>query len=90
VVRARSRLRQSFTVITVGWARSFIAFSKPVPIPIAAERMECVERALLLIRLANPKGIVSSSPGLRGTSYPGFLSEKLINPNGVVLPPAAP
>jgi hypothetical protein len=32
----------------------------------------------------NPKGIVSSSPGLRGTSYPGCGGEKVFNPNGVV------
>ena len=31
----------------------------------------------------NPKGIVSSSPGLRGTSYPGWLSRSLNNPFGV-------
>src|SRR6266446_5455811 len=27
--------------------------------------------SLLLTRIFNPKGIASSSPGLRGTSYPG-------------------
>ncbi len=32
---------------------------------------------------ANPKGIVSSSPGLRGTSYPGFSAKNDFNPNGV-------
>ena len=31
----------------------------------------------------NPEGIVSSSPGLRGTSYPGSAGQKQINPNGV-------
>ena len=35
-------------------------------------------------RFCNPKGIVSSSPGLRGTSYPGSLSASLFNPNRVV------
>src|SRR5437016_554035 len=32
---------------------------------------------------ANPKGIVSSSPGLRGTSYPGSGESECPNPNGV-------
>ena len=37
------------------------------------------------IRDANPKGIPSLSPGLRGTSYPGSTtSEGEFNPNGVV------
>ena len=31
----------------------------------------------------NPKGIASSSPGLRGTSYPGKAAENHANPNGV-------
>ncbi len=34
----------------------------------------------------NPKGIVSSSPGLRGTSYPGNAVRRTINPNGVAAP----
>ena len=32
----------------------------------------------------NPKGIASSSPGLRGTSYPGKTARQPVNPNGVV------
>lgn len=32
----------------------------------------------------NPKGIVSSSPGLRGTSYPGAAREQILNPEGVL------
>src|SRR5438874_5211690 len=32
----------------------------------------------------NPKGIVSFSPGLRGTSYPGKTTLMGINPKGVV------
>jgi hypothetical protein len=32
----------------------------------------------------NPKGIVSISPGLQGTSYPGKSSREIHNPNGVV------
>ena len=32
----------------------------------------------------NPKGILSSSPGLRGTSYPGFGFVTILYPNGVV------
>jgi hypothetical protein len=31
-----------------------------------------------LRRFPNPKGIESSSPGLRGTSYPGFGTEKVL------------
>ena len=31
----------------------------------------------------NPNGIVSSSPGLRGTSYPGWFTSRIFNPNGV-------
>ena len=34
--------------------------------------------------LFNPNGIVSFSPGLRGTSYPGNDADKINNPNGVV------
>jgi hypothetical protein len=36
--------------------------------------------------LGNPKGIVSSSPGLRGTSYPGSLRVEFFNLNGVASP----
>jgi hypothetical protein len=32
----------------------------------------------------NPKGIVTSSPGLRGTSYPGRRGPATANPDGVV------
>ena len=32
----------------------------------------------------NPNGILSQSPGLRGTSYPGTTSAENHNPNGVV------
>jgi hypothetical protein len=32
----------------------------------------------------NPKGIPASSPGLRGTSYPGLARKQSTNPNGVV------
>src|SRR5438034_10130547 len=32
---------------------------------------------------SNPNGIVSSSPGLRGTSYPGCAAQMFHNPNGV-------
>jgi hypothetical protein len=32
---------------------------------------------------SNPEGIVPSSPGLRGTSYPGSQIGEFINPNGV-------
>jgi len=33
---------------------------------------------------ANPNGIPSQSPGLRGTSYPGCIVREVSNPNGVV------
>ena len=33
-------------------------------------------------RVLNPNGIPTSSPGLRGTSYPGNNGEDRINPNG--------
>src|SRR5260370_16898872 len=32
---------------------------------------------------ANPKGIPTQSPGLRGTSYPGFIALDPANPSGV-------
>jgi ribulose-phosphate 3-epimerase len=32
---------------------------------------------------SNPKGIASSSPGLRGTSYPGLEGRTSLNPEGV-------
>src|SRR5713101_3468442 len=38
------------------------------------------------LHIFNPKGIVSSSPGLRGTSYPGRVRAKVFNPEGVVAP----
>ena len=38
---------------------------------------------LHLTRIFNPNGIVSISPGLRGTSYPGWADGKPANPNGV-------
>ena len=34
-------------------------------------------------QLRNPKGIVSGSPGLRGTSYPGFQDEGNSTPTGL-------
>ena len=33
---------------------------------------------------SNPEGIVSSSPGLRGTSYPGYWPRVPLNSEGVV------
>ena len=33
--------------------------------------------------LANPKGIASLSPGLRGASYPGYVIASHLNPEGV-------
>ena len=44
---------------------------------------DCSFWILLHARSANPNGIVSSSPGLRGTSYPGFGERERPNPNGV-------
>jgi len=44
------------------------------------ERIEQGCRVLeqsLHLRLSNPKGIASSSPGLRGTSYPGISGGKI-------------
>ena len=35
------------------------------------------------VRRANPKGIVSFSPGLRGTSYPGLGNRMYLNPERV-------
>ena len=32
---------------------------------------------------SNPKGIVSSSPGLRGTSYPGTMPAGVSTPTGL-------
>src|SRR5688572_6156847 len=31
----------------------------------------------------NPEGIVSASPGLRGTSYPGFCAAWILTPTGL-------
>src|SRR5437867_1932528 len=36
------------------------------------------------ICVPNPNGTASQSPGLRGTSYPGFIVGEVSNPNGVV------
>ena len=36
-----------------------------------------------------PNGAASISPGLRGTSYPGFIGKKRPNPNGVAANRAA-
>ena len=40
-------------------------------------------QSLHLARIFNPNGIVSVSPGLRGTSYPGWADGKPAYPNGV-------
>ena len=51
----------------------------------------CHARALPGLRCkSNPEGIASSSPGLRGTSYPGSAGRKADNPNGVVATGARP
>ena len=42
------------------------------------------------VALANPNGIPSLSPGLRGTSYPGSRSCSPFNPNGVASSAAHP
>ena len=39
---------------------------------------------------SNPNGIASSSPGLRGTSYPGSTTPPETNPNGVASVPPSP
>jgi hypothetical protein len=39
--------------------------------------------ALRTTQRANPEGIASSSPGLRGTSYPGYGAQKHHNPERV-------
>ena len=41
-------------------------------------------RKIRLVPKFNPKGIVSSSPRLRGTSYLGKAAHEAPNPNGVV------
>jgi hypothetical protein len=38
---------------------------------------------VVVIALANPKGIESFSPGLRGTSYPGVRIRRHHNPERV-------
>ncbi len=40
-------------------------------------------RTLILTCICNPNGIASFSPGLRGTSYPGYAAPMSHNPNGV-------
>jgi hypothetical protein len=35
------------------------------------------------VRVPNPNGIPSSSPGLARSAYPGIRDQNLINPNGV-------
>ena len=52
--------------------------------PWQNESISVIEPQPKLARDANPKGIPSLSPGLRGTSYPGKTSEGEFNPNGVV------
>ena len=53
------------------------------------ELLERGEEVLFPVRMSarlsvNPNGIVSFSPGLRGTSYPGRMAKTGVNPNGVV------
>jgi hypothetical protein len=38
---------------------------------------------VVVVGFANPKGIESFSPGLRGTSYPGVRIQKIHNPERV-------
>ena len=40
-------------------------------------------KGLRIQRFCNPKGIVSSSPGLRGTSYPGSRRDRFSTPTGL-------
>ena len=40
-------------------------------------------KGLRIQRFCNPKGIVSSSPGLRGTSYPGSRRGRFSTPTGL-------
>jgi len=64
-----------------------------LPLRSAAFRLRKRALALHSTRISNPKGIESSSPGLRlprrsnakvgGTSYPGYAAPVLRNPNGV-------
>jgi hypothetical protein len=37
----------------------------------------------LFVSFPNPEGIVSSSPGLRGTSYPGLMERDASTPTGL-------
>ena len=45
--------------------------------------MESARSIGRIISSNNPKGIVSSSPGLRGTSYPGFQTRSFSTPTGL-------
>src|SRR5689334_21053949 len=46
------------------------------------------QRELQRVSVANPKGIASLSPGLRGTSYPGIEVSSIHNPEGVAAAPS--
>ena len=55
--------------------------------PLAPDSRHSIWRASIKASWPNPKGIVSSSPGLRGTSYPGSALQNPTNPNGVAAIP---
>jgi len=53
-----------------------------MPVGNSTQRKSRAARGKLL-RFCNPKGIVSFSPGLRGTSYPGSQAEWISTPTGL-------
>src|SRR5207237_962083 len=94
--RRRAARRRKMTSRKVSSSQTTRIFS---PGRGVAKHLECAELApafgrggwlkapasrLHLTRISNPKGIVSSSPGLRGTSYPGSARAKHHQPQRVV------
>ncbi len=72
--RQRRGARTALTVAespTPRWARSVLDCGSPLPLSDRAAPLEKRQRNRVITRISNPNGIMSSSPGLRGTRYPG-------------------
>src|SRR5206468_1475391 len=73
--------------VRAGFSLTRIGFAPAVPERTQRSFTEASRRRMFALEHladSNPTGIVSASPGLRGTSYPGEMSRMPDNPNGVV------
>jgi len=78
--------RSEALMIAVGFSPRLEVGNQPPRIATLEDRgcVRSTSRSLFEPAAAHPKRTVSSSPGLRGTSYPGSGESECPNPNGVV------